>query len=364
MKRFVFRLERVLGIRRFELERARMALAAVEAEATRLAALLAESERRFAEGRRLLEEETAQGADGPRLALRARAVRSGRTQWLFARQNVESFEPRRAKAREELRRCRARVESLERLRERRADLHRRAALAADQAELEGLAMARFARTSSLAVLLCAWLLGAPLAAEARTEAATSMPPATAAAAEAGGTTGATNEAKAREAEAGAMGAKGEGGDIAALLAGPGFSKGVDSILVEVQRREVELARRELELAEREGAVRELEAMVAERAKELERIRAEVESRILAWSAQGQDRIEQLSGVYAAMPPADAAQLLGKLDLDLAVSVIRQMKKKVSASVLAAMKPDRALLVSRRILQPLDPSTDAPPARPY
>ena len=150
----------------------------------------------------------------------------------------------------------------------------------------------------------------------------------------------------------------------ALLAGPGFSKGVDVILAEVKTREVELARRELELGEREGAVKELEAMVAERAGELERIRAEVKTRILAWSAQGQDRIEQLSGVYSAMPPADAAALLGKLELDLAVSVIRQMKKKVSASVLAAMKPDRALLVSRRILQPLDPATDAPPARPY
>jgi flagellar export protein FliJ len=358
MKRFVFRLERVLGIRRFELERARMALAAVEAEATRLATLLAESERRLDEGRRLLEEESAQGADGPRLALRARAVRSGRTQWLFARQNVESFEPRRLKAREEVRRCRARVESLERLRERRSDLHRQAALAADQAELEGLAMARFARSTTLAVLLCALLLGASRVSAAETAAAAAMP-VESASAEAGGAEGAATAPK-----TGGASPAGSGGDIAALLSGPGFSKGVDSILAEVQRREIELARRELELAEREGAVKELEAMVAERAGELERIRAEVETRILAWSAQGQDRIEQLSGVYSAMPPADAAQLLGKLDLDLAVSVIRQMKKKISASILAAMKPDRALLVSRRILQPLDPSTDAPPARPY
>jgi flagellar export protein FliJ len=361
MKRFVFRLERVLGIRRFELERARMALAVVEAEAARRAAVLIEAERRLAEGRRLLEEETAQGADGPRLALRARAVRSGRTQWLFARQNVESFEPGRIKAREEVRRCRARVESLERLRERRAEVHRQASLAADQAELEGLAMARFARSSTLALLLAALLLGSPLVASARDEAGT---PAPSVSAEAGAKAGVATDATRTGAKATATTPAAEGGDIVALLSGPGFSKGVDSILAEVQVREVVLARRELELAEREGAVKELEAMVGERAGELEKIRAEVETRILAWSAQGQDRIEQLSGVYSAMTPADAAQLLGKLELDLAVSVIRQMKKKVSASVLAAMKPDRALLVSRRILQPLDPSTDAPPARPY
>ena len=339
MKRFVFRLERVLGIRRFELDRARIALAQVESEATRLAAVAAEAERRLAEGRRLLEEETAEGTDGSRLALRALAVRAGRTQWLFARQNVESFEPKRARAREELRRCRVRVESLENLRERRADLHRKDALAADQAELEGLAIARYARSSAIALLVCALVLASPLAARAKA-------PASAAGAESAPADSAT------------------GRDISGLLAGPGFSKGVDSILAEVQAREALLARRELELSEREGAVEELESMVAERANELEKIRAEVENRILAWSSQGQDRIEQLSGVYAVMPAAEAAELLGKLDLDLAVAVIRKMKKKISANVLAAMKPDRALQVSRRILQPLDPATDAPPARAY
>ena len=65
MKRFAFRLERVLGIRRFELEKARIALIAVEAEASRLAAVAVEAERRLVEGRRLLEEETTRGADGP-----------------------------------------------------------------------------------------------------------------------------------------------------------------------------------------------------------------------------------------------------------------------------------------------------------
>lgn len=363
MKRFVFRLERVLGIRRFELDRARIALAAVEAEATRLANVAVEAERRLAEGRRLLEEETALGAEGPQLALRARAVRAGRTQWLFARQNVEAFEPKRARAREEVRRCRARVESLENLRDRRADLHRKAALAADQTELEGLAIARYARSSGIALLLGALVLTSPLAARAKSPAPAAEHAPAAEGESAGESATAAKDAPTAGAES-ATGPSATGLDISGLLAGPGFSKGVDSILAEVQKREAVIAQRELEISEREGAVVELEAMVAQRAGELERIRAEIETRIVAWSAQEQDRIAQLSGVYAAMPPAEAAALLGRLDLDLAVSVIRQMKKKVSASVLAAMKPERALQVSRRILQPLDPATDAPPARPY
>ena len=350
MKRFAFRLERVLGIRRFELERARIALVQVEAEASRLAAAATEAERRLVEGRRLLEEETVRGAEGPLIALRAQAVRAGRVRWLFARQNVESFEPKRASARAVVRRCRARVESLERLRERRSDLHRKAALAAEQAELEGLAMARFARASLVSALVCALLLSpVPALAEAKVEA---------------GAAQGQEAAAEKNGEAAAQATGTEHVDLAPLLSGPGYSRGVDSILAEVQAREVAIAQRELELGEREAAVKELEVMVAQRAGELERIRAEVENRILAWTSQGQDRIGQLSGVYAAMPPGDVAELLGKLDLDLAVSVIRQMKKKVSASVLAAMRPDRALLISRRILQPLDPATDGGPAHPY
>lgn len=376
MKRFVFRLERVLGIRRFELERARLSLAQAEAEAARLAARLEETARRLEQGRRMLEEQTVQGADGALLALRAQAVRAGRAQWLAARMAAVDFEPKRARAREQVRRCRARVESLERLREQRAARHRQAMLASEQAELEELAVARFARGALGLLLLLGWLI-APIGARAEAAAdAWSSAPAAAAAATptvavaaastvAAAGAGATGGASTPDAHRGGSAGPVELPDAtAALLSRPGFSKGVDLVLAEVRARESELARRELELAERESAVKELEGMVAERAGELEKIRAEVETRILAWSSQGGDRIDQLSGVYSAMPPGEAAELLSKLELDLAVSVIQRMKKKVSAAVLAAMKPDRALLVSRRILQPLDPATDPPAARPY
>jgi len=388
MKRFEFRLDRVLGIRRFELERARIALAAAEAEATRLAAAMIEAERRFLEGRRLLEEEMAVGSDGRLLALRAQAVRAGRSKWMFARQAVESFEPKRARARELVRRCRARVESLEHLRDRRAELHRKSALAAEQSELEDLALARFVRSSLALALACvALVIAGPAQAEsggaghgaaappaaAHGESA-SASPAHAAPASSNPAVGATTSGTPTAPVKGGPGGAPAAGDPAAaaaaaddpgdLLARPALSKGVDLILAEVKEREVELSRRELELSEREGAIRELESMVAQRAGELERIRKEVEARIVAWSSQGQDRIDQLSGVYSAMAPAEAAGLLSKLELDLSVAIIRQMKKKVSAGVLAAMKPERALSISRRILKPLDPASDAPPARPY
>jgi len=140
---------------------------------------------------------------------------------------------------------------------------------------------------------------------------------------------------------------------------PALSRGVDSILDQVRKREVELVLREQAVAERERAVVELEQRIDQRARELDRIRAEVEDRIHAWASQGGDRVAQLAKVYSEMPEAKAGSLLGRLDLDLAVSIIRQMKKKASAGVLAAMGSDRALVVSERLLRPLDPTTDAP-----
>lgn len=145
----------------------------------------------------------------------------------------------------------------------------------------------------------------------------------------------------------------------ALLNAPGLSKGVDAIIEKIRTREVDLAVREQMLAERERTVVELEAVIDQRAMELDRIRKEVEERITTWSAQGQDRVSQLAGVYSSMPAQKAGALLGKLDLDLSVSIIRGMKKKNSAGALAAMRPDRALLVSQRMLRPLDPRADAP-----
>ncbi|HEB90860.1 MAG TPA: hypothetical protein ENI85_14900 [Deltaproteobacteria bacterium] len=154
----------------------------------------------------------------------------------------------------------------------------------------------------------------------------------------------------------------EEGSAPRFLNAPGLSKGVDAIIAEIRKREVDLALREQRVAERERAVVELESLIEKRSVQLDRIRAEIEDRISDWTAQGQDRVMQLANVYSSMPPTKAGALLGKLDLDLAVSIIRGMKKKSSAGVLAAMRPDRALEISRRMLKPLDPTTDAPAAK--
>ncbi len=145
MKRFVFRLESVLRIREFEFDRARIRLARLEEERGRRLARVDLAVSRLERGHAILESESREGADGERLALRAGGVSIGRRDLESARVSLAQLEPALVEARDVVRRTRARVRSLERLRERREEEYRRASRAAEQAEIEELAMARIGR---------------------------------------------------------------------------------------------------------------------------------------------------------------------------------------------------------------------------
>lgn len=157
MKRFSFRLESVLRVRRFELDRARTELARLETERQRRQDVVRNEAACVVEGQTLLAAEADQGADGERIAMRADAVTAGRYRLARAERAVEDLAGSLTEARRRVHHARARVRSLERLEEEAAAAHERAERAAEQAELEELAMARIAlervaarRTAALA----------------------------------------------------------------------------------------------------------------------------------------------------------------------------------------------------------------------
>lgn len=135
-----------------------------------------------------------------------------------------------------------------------------------------------------------------------------------------------------------------------------LSPGVDRLLAELRGREAELRERERSLERRERSVDEIEARLERRIGQLEALRQQIEERIASWSAQGGEPVDDLARVYGAMPPEKAAGLLEELELDLAVQVMGEMKRKQSAAVLAAMNRERALALSRRLARPLEPAT--------
>lgn len=150
MKRFEFRLESVLRIRNFELDRARIHLAKVEQERRRRAAVVADFARRLVEGRALLEAETNEGADAHRLVMRAEAISAGRFRLARAERSLGELAETLNQARRRVKHAFARARSLERLREQAEDTHKREGLAFEQSELEELAISRIARERAAA----------------------------------------------------------------------------------------------------------------------------------------------------------------------------------------------------------------------
>lgn len=134
------------------------------------------------------------------------------------------------------------------------------------------------------------------------------------------------------------------------------------LLNELQTRHAELDRRERVLADRERHARELERVASARLEQAETIATAVEQRIEGWKAeQGDKSISRLSRIYGGMPPAKAAPLLDRLDLDLATRIVAKMKPGQSAALLPFLVPERALAMSWLVAHPLALRTGGDPA---
>jgi flagellar motility protein MotE (MotC chaperone) len=138
------------------------------------------------------------------------------------------------------------------------------------------------------------------------------------------------------------------------------------LLAELRKRNDELEVRERDLGERERSLGELAAEAKSMLAELDGRRGQVEGRIAVLEKLQGDGVARLAKVYGAMPPPRAAELLSRLDLEVASVLLSRMKPKVSASVMAAMDPEQALRVSERAtlaLEDVQPVGAAPSPAP-
>jgi flagellar FliJ protein len=145
MKRFQFRLDGVLRIRNFELEREQEKLRELEAERRHREARILEAVSRIERGQALLRRDMELGVDGRRLGLHSAGLANGRYERTRAEAELEEMMPALDRARLAVREARARVRSLEKLREKRALAHREWGEKLEQAALDELAIGRAAR---------------------------------------------------------------------------------------------------------------------------------------------------------------------------------------------------------------------------
>lgn len=134
------------------------------------------------------------------------------------------------------------------------------------------------------------------------------------------------------------------------------------LLADLKARHAELDRRERAVEDRERHAGELERVAGARLAQAEEIANAVEQRITGWRAeQGDKAISRLSRIYASMPPAKAAPLLERLDLDLATRIVAKMKPGQSGALLPFLSPERSLAMSWLVAHPLALRTGGDPS---
>lgn len=128
---------------------------------------------------------------------------------------------------------------------------------------------------------------------------------------------------------------------------------VEGLLVEIRKEKNATKERQFELDEREISIAKLEDTFKDRASEFEELRLALEARLDQLEEQLGDQVARLAKTYSAMPPTSASPLLESLEIELATAIMRRMKPKKSAAVLAVMSQTRATRLSRLLALPFN-----------
>jgi len=110
-----------------------------------------------------------------------------------------------------------------------------------------------------------------------------------------------------------------------------------------------------EMARREGAIEDLEesielerAVLTEEFNKLDGMRKRIELAVGQVEEAKLRSLKKLAKVYEAMPANDAAAILSGMDVEIVLDVLRFMKERPAAKVLAALDPARAAALSNML----------------
>ncbi len=136
-----------------------------------------------------------------------------------------------------------------------------------------------------------------------------------------------------------------------------------ALLLDLRQRRKELEAREAATALRETIIAAAEKRLGARADELATLQKKLEALEKARQDRDTANWAGLVKVYEGMKPKDAAAIFNDLDLAVLLPVLDRMKEGKAATVLAAMQPDRARLVTVQLAQTRNKANAAPGAPP-
>lgn len=116
---------------------------------------------------------------------------------------------------------------------------------------------------------------------------------------------------------------------------------VQELAAELARREKALVQREQSLTAQEAAMSLVEERIRQQTAELEALRTSTTALLGQVTAEDEARAAQLSRMYEAMKPRNAAAIFEELALDLVLPIVRGMRDAKVSAIVAAMSPDKA-----------------------
>lgn len=120
-----------------------------------------------------------------------------------------------------------------------------------------------------------------------------------------------------------------------------------TIKQERTRLRTEYRKREQQLDMREIELKTLAGEVDKKIKELQEVRKDVQGLLAEKDATESKRVKKLSRMYAKMKPAKAADLLAKLEQDLAIGILTGMAPKSGAKIMNNLPPGKATSLSQK-----------------
>lgn len=139
----------------------------------------------------------------------------------------------------------------------------------------------------------------------------------------------------------------------ALLAQPagtdsGYSKEEVRILTALDARRVELEERTKKLDQRSEELDQKDREFAMRLTQLRELTDSLKNDRDKSDKKRSVQLDQLSNVYSAMDPKEAAGLIEQLDVTIALELVSRMPEKRIGQILALMNPGKALAITRML----------------
>ena len=128
-----------------------------------------------------------------------------------------------------------------------------------------------------------------------------------------------------------------------------FTQSEILILQELAERREELDLRSKEIDKKAIQLKVTEKEIDKRLKQMKEYEQKLKVLIDEYNVKEKERIASLVKVYSSMKPKEAARIFETLDLEVTVSLLKEMKPSTSSAILAQISPTKAKDITDKII---------------